>query len=286
MKILYISLCILIPLCACAQSIEWVSKAQEISFGYSASLTSDNSYLQARSGNKNVAKYDEDGNLIWAKNICNNCPEVDMTYSTELPSGDLLHLSRTGNLYATNSSGDNAFVVGTILPDSLPPISNMSLLRYISIYKADQSLVIVANHFYGSTISIVRSTIELNSLEITAEKKVKNNDAIFFHNYNSNTGDYINVCLDVDSLNNRFHNYNIFDNEDRLLSDILIDNKNLIINDLILGNERSVYVTGFEGSAHPYETFVSKYNFNGELLYRHTIVPAPHENSPLHLSCF
>lgn len=149
---------------AFSQSVAWSYIAEQLSFGTSVTLTTDQDILLSTAGeNHLVIKLDQEGNFIWQKNIC-FCDGYGVIRSFELEDESLLHITENGSFYTTNSEGeDSEFLLDLSVQDSIEylgvtdvQMGSQSPLVYV--YSRGQFQGV--NSFQRSVVNIENYTIQ------------------------------------------------------------------------------------------------------------------------------
>ena len=145
-----------------SQNLDWVNIGAINSYSKLASVCLNNDILivQGSEDGGNISKIDSIGQVIWSISINDNFDD-EIIYSVELPSTNILHISKKGKLYTTNSMGENPFFT-----DSLS-LNNGAIgnIRYASI--ADNKIELIGSGQIQGDGVYFESSIDVNTIAVS-----------------------------------------------------------------------------------------------------------------------
>ena len=227
-----------------SQNLDWVNIGAINSYSKLASVCLNNDILivQGSEDGGNISKIDSIGQVIWSISINDNFDD-EIIYSVELPSTNILHISKKGKLYTTNSMGENPFFT-----DSLS-LNNGAIgnIRYASI--ADNKIELIGSGKIQGDGVYFESSIDVNTIEIETKIDAEN-DQLFRFDINRNFGlkaglyDGFMIIRDLDGNTILDKELDVDHPLDRY-RDLAIINENTII---VIGNKYTGG-TSYEGFA-------------------------------------
>ena len=267
-QVILVSVLMFLSVALSSQSIEW-SDTGWLGRGNAITETADNGILL--SGSPLLYKYSTDGELLWEKIVCDSS---HVLYSTELPNGDLLHLSHWGQFYISDSEGDDSSLVGSVIPDSLINVGSwLGEPNLISVEPLQGGLRTTFS-VYSNGSQIVEASFDYSTFDSEIlTYPWPDGYHLVDRNHNLNSGESVKLHLDLVLQNNdyeRQYSYEIFDSNNVSQFIIPIDSLNMTLRGIVLGDNREVYIAGYY-KGFPTIRLVRKYDREGNLLFERRI---------------
>jgi len=245
-----------------AQTIEWKSIARETSSGDRITYNSDNQILQARWGSSShpnsIAKYSEDGELIWERTVC-DCYDDRVLISQSIFYDSILHITWEGEMYISDSDGQNLELIDQLYPDS--DKIHWSSFPSINIDRSYIYMVVNGNDTLQQS-SVLRLNVDLQTLEIS--KTLESSESyVWSSRYNPNNGLSVEIFQGIEGANK----FIVYDNkfEPILTKEQILPNTEFL--DGYVTDNNKVILIGVTNTENMRIGVVIAFNLEGEKLW-------------------
>ncbi|MBC6996610.1 T9SS type A sorting domain-containing protein [Neolewinella lacunae] len=221
--------------------------------------------LIATTGNSRVYRLNPNGELLWGRDIC-NCNDGWVVISVENPSGDLVHLTKNGQVYLTDADGLNSRFVTNITGDT----SVNSRFGYIAdaLFK-DNVIQLFGEVEIGGVDYLLRGKFDVSTLLATYELEISSDAP---------------VSMNINDQNQRIEYLDspgtgrivVYGPEEEIMLDTILNIPERIA-DVFFGPD-NLFLAGRTGDFNGSEGIVYSIGYTGEIIWSRVFYPSGFDN--------